>query len=131
MRSGTPKTMPVSHVESAITVDGVLDEPAWQGTATIGALVQQEPQPGEAPTERTDVRLLHDSDYLYVAVICYFERLFEPFEISDGVVLQPGDYRFTRWRLVRTKTCDSRSSKPSSRPSFNIRFGSDSIASAG
>jgi hypothetical protein len=28
-----------------------------------------------------------------------FERLFEPFEISSGVVLPPGDYRFTRWRL--------------------------------
>lgn len=27
-----------------------------------------------------------------------FERLFEPFEIADGIVLPPGDYRFTRWR---------------------------------
>jgi len=28
-----------------------------------------------------------------------FERLFEPFEIARGVVLPPGDYRFTRWRF--------------------------------
>jgi hypothetical protein len=28
-----------------------------------------------------------------------FERLFEPFEISPGVVLPTGDYRFTRWRV--------------------------------
>ena len=28
-----------------------------------------------------------------------FERLFEPFEIAQGVVLPPGDYRFTRWRF--------------------------------
>ncbi len=27
-----------------------------------------------------------------------FERLFAPFEISDGVILPPGDYRSTRWR---------------------------------
>ncbi|HLG15451.1 MAG TPA: DUF5916 domain-containing protein [Blastocatellia bacterium] len=27
-----------------------------------------------------------------------FERLFEPFEIAEGVVLPAGDYRFTRWR---------------------------------
>ncbi len=27
-----------------------------------------------------------------------FERLFAPFEISTGVTLPPGDYRFTRWR---------------------------------
>ncbi len=27
-----------------------------------------------------------------------FERLFAPFQISSGVTLPPGDYRFTRWR---------------------------------
>jgi hypothetical protein len=27
-----------------------------------------------------------------------YERLFAPFEISPGVILQPGEYRFTRWR---------------------------------
>jgi len=27
-----------------------------------------------------------------------FERLFEPFEFPGGLVLPPGDYRFTRWR---------------------------------
>lgn len=27
-----------------------------------------------------------------------FERLFQPFEIADGVVLPPGNYRFTRYR---------------------------------
>ena len=28
-----------------------------------------------------------------------YDRLFEPFEISPGVVLPPGEYRATRWRL--------------------------------
>jgi hypothetical protein len=28
-----------------------------------------------------------------------FERLLAPFEIFEGVILPPGDYRFTRWRL--------------------------------
>jgi hypothetical protein len=31
-----------------------------------------------------------------------YERLFEPFEISPGVVLPVGEYRFTRWRLSFT-----------------------------
>ncbi len=31
-----------------------------------------------------------------------FERLFEPFEISPGVVLPPGEYRFTPWRFFFT-----------------------------
>ena len=29
-----------------------------------------------------------------------FERLFEPFEIAQGVTLPVGDYRFTRWRFL-------------------------------
>jgi len=28
-----------------------------------------------------------------------FEQLFAPFEISSGVILPPGEYHFTRWRL--------------------------------
>ncbi len=36
-----------------------------------------------------------------------FERLFEPFEISDGVVLQTGDYRWNRYR-VEFFTSDNR-----------------------
>ena len=31
-----------------------------------------------------------------------YERLFEPFEISPGVVLPAGEYRFTRWRIFFT-----------------------------
>ena len=31
-----------------------------------------------------------------------YERLFEPFEISDGVVLPAGEYRFTPWRIFVT-----------------------------
>ena len=35
-----------------------------------------------------------------------YERLWEPFEISPGVFLQPGEYRFTRFRsnLLSTAT---------------------------
>ena len=31
-----------------------------------------------------------------------YERLFEPFEIADGVVLPVGEYRFTPWRIFVT-----------------------------
>ncbi len=37
-----------------------------------------------------------------------FERLFEPFEISPGVILQPGDYRFTRFRSSLLSTATKR-----------------------
>jgi hypothetical protein len=37
-----------------------------------------------------------------------YERLFEPFEISPGVVLQPGEYRFTRFKTGGITTAAKR-----------------------
>ena len=65
------KSAVVTATTSNITVDGVLDEKIWQTTPTIGELTQREPRTGEQPTERTDVRLLHDEDALYIGVMSY------------------------------------------------------------
>ena len=54
-----------------ITIDGVLDESIWKNTPNIGDLIQREPRPGQPPTERTDVRLLRDSDFLYIGITAY------------------------------------------------------------
>jgi Domain of unknown function (DUF5916)/Carbohydrate family 9 binding domain-like len=71
VRPAGSNSVDVARVTSAITLDGVLDEPAWQNAATIGDLVQHEPHAGQPPSEKTEVRLLHDGDYLYVGVICH------------------------------------------------------------
>ena len=42
---------------------------------------------------------LNSGEHVEFNYVPQFERLFEPFEISPGVVLPPGDYRFTRWRF--------------------------------
>ena len=65
------KTAGVTAISSEIIVDGLLDEEVWQTGPTIGELTQRDPRPGEMPTERTEVRLLHDADNLYIGVICY------------------------------------------------------------
>src|SRR5262249_34633277 len=54
-----------------ITIDGALDEPAWKLAPKIGDLTQRQPHPGAAPTERTEVTLLHDANNLYIGVTCY------------------------------------------------------------
>ena len=54
-----------------IVVDGSLDEAAWRQAPTIGGLVQRIPNAGAQPDQRTDVKLLHDKDNLYVGVMCY------------------------------------------------------------
>ena len=39
---------------------------------------------------------LNSGDHIEFNIIPTFERLFQPFEIVDGLKLQPGDYHFNR-----------------------------------
>ena len=61
----------VTRTTTPIAVDGSLNERAWTIAPTIGDLVQRQPLAGEAPTERTDVRLLFDDSALYIGVTAY------------------------------------------------------------
>lgn len=61
----------VTRIQSPISMDGILDEPDWAKARSIGDLVQREPQPTKPATERTEVKLLHDRQNLYVGVTAY------------------------------------------------------------
>ena len=65
------KSAVVTATTDAITIDGVLDEPIWRAAPTIGDLTQRQPDQGRPPTDRTDVTLLSDRDYLYIGVVAY------------------------------------------------------------
>lgn len=65
---------PVTHALRApgsVTVDGRLDEPAWQAATPITEFVQSQPHPGYPATERTAVRILYDDRRLYLGAMCY------------------------------------------------------------
>ncbi len=49
-----------------ITIDGKLDEPAWNAAEVISDFHQQVPDEGKPPTERTEVRILFDANAIYV-----------------------------------------------------------------
>lgn len=73
-----------------IALDGVLDEAIWDTAPTIGALVQQQPDEGAAPTERTEVTLLYDQDYLYIGVLAHDsepERVIGTEMARDGSIM--------------------------------------------
>lgn len=53
-----------------ITVDGVLDEAAWQHAQIIDTLRQREPNEGQAASEPTQVRVVYSPTHLYVGVHC-------------------------------------------------------------
>jgi hypothetical protein len=71
-QASTPApTRPVLRVGSASTairLDGLLNEPAWETTDSIPDLTQIEPHEGSAPSGRTVVRVLADGDALIIGV---------------------------------------------------------------
>ena len=54
--------------DGPIALDAKLDEPAWQRAAAATEFTQSYPNARQAPTQRTEVRVLYDDDALYVGV---------------------------------------------------------------
>jgi len=61
-----------ARTTSAITLDGRLDELAWQQAPALAGFLQKDPDQGEPATEPTELRLLFDDHALYVGA-----RLFD------------------------------------------------------
>ena len=59
-----------TRTQTPPVIDGVLDDAEWARAEPIGELHQVEPVEG-APTERTEVRVLFDSEHLYLGVRCF------------------------------------------------------------
>jgi hypothetical protein len=77
---------PVTFVETPPTVDGDLSDIAWEQAEVIGQFTQLEPDSGAPATERTEVRLVSDSESLYISVYCYDSD-------PDGIVRNTLRYR--------------------------------------
>ncbi len=52
------------------TIDGRLDEAAWQGAVASSRFVERKPKLGAAPPVHTEFRLLFDAGALYIGVFC-------------------------------------------------------------
>jgi len=68
--AGRP-TAVATRTDVAPVIDGRLDDAVWRNARPIGDLIQVEPVEGVAPSERTVVRVLYDSDQLYIGVRCF------------------------------------------------------------
>ncbi|HJZ84790.1 MAG TPA: DUF5916 domain-containing protein [Polyangia bacterium] len=56
------------------SVDGRLDDPAWQAAPPLDGFVQVEPNEGAAASEPTEVRIVYDQRALYVGFRCWDSR---------------------------------------------------------
>jgi hypothetical protein len=65
-----PEVM-ATFTTDALTIDGQLDEPAWQTAHVIDGLRQREPDEGALASQRTEVRVLYSRSRLYVGVTCW------------------------------------------------------------
>jgi hypothetical protein len=59
------------RTEKDITLDGVVDEAEWLLTPVETDFMQEGPDPGAAPTERTEVRIIYNDTYLFVAITSF------------------------------------------------------------
>ena len=60
-----------SRVGRAPKMDGTLDDPLWQQATPITNFLQREPYEGQAPTEKTEVRILYTKHEVYFGVACH------------------------------------------------------------
>ena len=54
-----------------IELDGILDEPVWDRAIPATDFIQQDPDFGGTPTERTEVRIVFTSESLYMGVSAF------------------------------------------------------------
>jgi hypothetical protein len=79
--SMAPRTAGATAVEVGPTIDGVLDDAAWESATPLSGWVQYEPLEGSPATEDTEVRIIFDADAIYVGA---WLRDSEPARIIPG-----------------------------------------------
>jgi hypothetical protein len=65
------RTAKASRVERAPKLDGTLNDLIWQQATPISNFLQREPFEGQAPTEKTEVRILYDTHEVYFGITCF------------------------------------------------------------
>ncbi|MCU0626409.1 MAG: carbohydrate binding family 9 domain-containing protein, partial [Gemmatimonadaceae bacterium] len=68
VRDGVRVTRAVTIATSAPVIDGRLDDAAWRAAPVASGFTQREPRAGEASRYRTEVRVLHDAQAIYIGV---------------------------------------------------------------
>jgi hypothetical protein len=66
-----PSGIRAMYTEERMHIDGKLDEKVWQEADRINNFTQRELHIGQPATERTEVAIAYNSDFIYIAVWCY------------------------------------------------------------
>jgi len=83
-----PPPITVSRLTSEITLDGSLDEPAWQSAAVVDQFFETFPADNTEPIAKTVVYLAYDDKYFYIGVHAFDphpEQIRAPYVERDTV----------------------------------------------
>ena len=72
------------RTETPPEIDGRLNEEVWQQAAVITEFKQVVPMEGAEPSEKTEVRILYDSDFLYLGIRCFDRETREHHRDTDA-----------------------------------------------
>ncbi|MDE0089077.1 MAG: hypothetical protein OXU23_25385 [Candidatus Poribacteria bacterium] len=93
----SPPRTSAHRITQDITIDGRLDEPAWQNAEPIRQLLQIQPNEGEPMTQPSEVRILYDTKKLYFGFIFFdseIDKLVANEMRRDSTGLRSNDYGF-------------------------------------
>lgn len=86
-------------------IDGVIGEAEWGAAEAFDDFTQVNPREGDPVTERTEVRILYDDDFLYIAVNCFDS---EPEKIRTTVKARDGEFSFDDFLSISIDSYDSK-----------------------
>jgi hypothetical protein len=87
-----PKHTIVYRAPSRPTVDGKLDEPAWQAAAWSDAFVDIEGDARPRPRFATRMKMLWDDEFLYIAADMLEPDIWGTLTTRDAVIFQDNDF---------------------------------------
>jgi len=70
-QSPDPPTLEIPHIVGEIEIDGDLDDPGWQDAARVTDFTQCSPVDNVKPSVETEVLVVYNDSYLYLAFVCY------------------------------------------------------------
>lgn len=90
----------IPKTSKAPVIDGKLDEPGWASAATADRFYQQFPFDTSYAKDATEVKIMHDDNFLYVSAVCYQRKYVVtslrrdfPFSSSDIFILIVDPFR--------------------------------------
>ena len=81
------KIYTTKKTDKELTIDGKLDDPAWEAVPWGGDFFQKDPEEGVAPAFQTKFKILYDTKYLYIAIRAFDDS---PEEIEARLTRRDG-----------------------------------------